>query len=84
MRFFKALVIRQIYGILLACVEMLVNTYMRKEGGLIINHSKLHSVLAEGCELCVYCALIVRLLCVNSACIVRVLCVISYRFRSKV
>ena len=50
---------------------MLVNIYMRKEGGLIINHSKLHSVLAEGRELCVYCALIVRLLCVNSACIVR-------------
>ena len=69
--FFKVLAIRQIDGILLACVEMLVNTYMRKEGGLIINHSKLHSVLAEGGELCVYCALIVRLLCVNSASIVR-------------
>ena len=27
--------------------------------------------LAEGGELCAYCAFIVRLLCVNSACIVR-------------
>ena len=44
------LIFSEIDSALLACLEIVVNTHMRKEGGFIINNSKFHSVLDEGRE----------------------------------